>query len=489
MGSSMNSKSTFLVLLVCYSVRVWAQQPTINPGGVVNAASLGTFPAFTSGQILSIFGQNLASTTALAVTVPLPYTLAGTSVTINGVPAPLFYVSPTQINLQAPSRLVSEGAAQPVGGFPVIVNAPSGSTSLVVNPISDAFGIFTQDASGCGTGAIQNVAPDGTVTLNSHSSSASPGSFISVYGTGLPAAYLPPPEGTPASNNPLSLTVVGGFARFGLVGFFQAYAQSQFSGLAPGLIGVNQMNLQLPDDAPEGCDVPFTIETLAGTSQPVTLSVRKGGGACQNDLGRFASLHWQKTTTLGPESTNPQVTESFTGTLVEGPKSLIAPPSSSSLPQSLAIGPVRTARSCAAPGVKSLSAGRLTLTGVNGVQIYSDSAPANPAPYAAILPSGSIQSGQVQISAAGGPDVGPFQSSLSIPAPIEITTPLPPGTALSTHQPIRVAWNKGSSASLVTLRVEILYPGSEQAYQTVTRLGEHRRSRNRSNQLSIWSRA
>lgn len=322
-----------------------------------------------------------------------------------------------------------------------------------MKPLSDAFGIFTQDASGCGVGAIQNVAPDGTVTLNSHYFSASPGAFISVYGTGFPTVYMPPPEGTPAGSNPLSLTPGGG-ARLGLAGFFQVYPLNKFSGLAPGLIGVNQMNFQIPDDAPEGCDIPLTISGHS-SSQPVTLSIRKGGGACQNAaLGQFASLHWQKTTTSGPDSTNPQVTESFTGTFLDAPNNLLAPPSASSRLQLLGIGPAPPPKSCPIPGIRSLNAGRLILTGVNGVQISSDPDTANTAPYAAALPPGSIQSGQVRISAVGGPDVGAFQSSLPVPAPIEIITPLPPGTAFSAQRPIRVSWKGGTADSLVRLQVD-----------------------------------
>jgi uncharacterized protein (TIGR03437 family) len=74
----------------------------ISSGGVVNAASYAQTLA-SGGSIVSIFGTNLASSVQAAKAVQLPRQLGGTSVTVNGIAAPLFYVSPTQINFQAPS--------------------------------------------------------------------------------------------------------------------------------------------------------------------------------------------------------------------------------------------------------------------------------------------------------------------------------------------------------------------------------------------------
>ena len=85
---------------------------TISPGGVVNAASFAAgsakvekAPALVVGSIASIFGTNLAASTKAAQTVPLPRQLGGTAVSVDGIAAPLFYVSPTQINFQIPSPL------------------------------------------------------------------------------------------------------------------------------------------------------------------------------------------------------------------------------------------------------------------------------------------------------------------------------------------------------------------------------------------------
>ena len=74
-------------------------KPTVS--GVVNGASFSNQP-ITAGLMGSIFGTNLAFFTLTANSVPLPTTLGGSSIQIDGVAAPLFFVSPGQINFQVP---------------------------------------------------------------------------------------------------------------------------------------------------------------------------------------------------------------------------------------------------------------------------------------------------------------------------------------------------------------------------------------------------
>ena len=67
-------------------------------GRVVNGAEFTASVA--PGGIVTIFGEGLANGTAQFSTVPLPTSLKGTTVTVNGEPLPLYYVSPNQINAQ-----------------------------------------------------------------------------------------------------------------------------------------------------------------------------------------------------------------------------------------------------------------------------------------------------------------------------------------------------------------------------------------------------
>jgi hypothetical protein len=73
-----------------------AVPPQISPGGIVNAASFKA-PLARCG-LATVFGTNLADTPASATALPLPTTLGGAQVVVNGVAAPLVYVSPGQIN-------------------------------------------------------------------------------------------------------------------------------------------------------------------------------------------------------------------------------------------------------------------------------------------------------------------------------------------------------------------------------------------------------
>ncbi|MFB3777842.1 MAG: hypothetical protein ACE141_09525 [Bryobacteraceae bacterium] len=107
--------------------------------------------------------------------------------TIDGIPAPLLYVSPGQINAQMPwGATIGSMLIVPSLPVPVVVTTAAGASDpALVKVTKSGLGIFTLDGSGCGRGAVQNVAADGTVSLNSPENSAEPGSIVTVWGTGL----------------------------------------------------------------------------------------------------------------------------------------------------------------------------------------------------------------------------------------------------------------------------------------------------------------
>ena len=74
--------------------------PHINPEGVVNGANYATGVA--PGSTVFIHGSSLATETTTAVGSSLPTSLSGTQVRIDGVSAPLYRVSPDQIDAQVP---------------------------------------------------------------------------------------------------------------------------------------------------------------------------------------------------------------------------------------------------------------------------------------------------------------------------------------------------------------------------------------------------
>lgn len=211
------------------------------PTGVVNAASFSPFTAgVTNGEFVSLFGSNLAQSSATATTVPFPKTLGGVQVLVNGVQAPIHDVSPGQVNIITPFDDPFSYAQ-----FQVINN--TGQSNTVTEPIyTSAPGIFTGVDSGIGDAVIQHA--DGTYVTES--SPAQPGETVQVYASGLGAVY---PElggdGTaaPAAPNtdnvyPEQVTIY--------VGGVQATVSS--ASLAPGLVGLYQVTFTVPFNAVAG---------------------------------------------------------------------------------------------------------------------------------------------------------------------------------------------------------------------------------------------
>ena len=204
--------------------QVSTPKPAILSGGLVNAASY-TQPV-APGSLLSIFGTNLALTTATAPSVPLPLTLGGSTVTINGVPAPLFTVSPGQINLQVPFE-VTPGMAQ----VTVTVGGQSDTQQVAVAAVAP--GVFTIDG-------IRMLAPG----------VAHRGDILTLFLTGQGPLSPTMPTGAPPAESagaqlpqiiePVEITV-GGLP-----------APVLFAGVPSGLVGISQINFAVPQDAALG---------------------------------------------------------------------------------------------------------------------------------------------------------------------------------------------------------------------------------------------
>ena len=228
--------------------------PVISQGGIVDAASFsGTL---TRGAIASLFGQNLASELAEATATPLPADLGGVQVLVEGVPAPLFFASPAQINFQMPFEAPLGGAVQ------VAVRSAGGDSpqaSVALAPYAP--GVFANPA----TGEPIITRADGS--LIDAASPASPGDILIVYLTGIGDLTATPVTGDLASADPLSaatdapaVTAAG------------APAQVFFAGLTPGFVGLGQLNIQLPEAlTASGPTVPLAISFPGGGTRTVQL--------------------------------------------------------------------------------------------------------------------------------------------------------------------------------------------------------------------------
>jgi len=224
------------------------------PGlGVVNAANYITGRALAPGTFAAIFPavstNILAGGTASESGFPLPTTLAGTQVLVNGNPSALFFVSPGQINLPLSLSL-------PMGGtVDLQVVAPStgqiyGGAEISLSSASPGF--FTTGGTGTGQVAAINQI-DGTI--NSATNPVTRGDYIELFGTGQGFVANAPPDGqaatgpVPTALNPQIL----------LGGAYVPSANIQYSGLAPTLVGVWQINFQVPTTVTAGNSVPIVV--------------------------------------------------------------------------------------------------------------------------------------------------------------------------------------------------------------------------------------
>lgn len=210
--------------------------PTFTAAGVVNAASFKA--PISSGSIATVFGANMAGGTAQASAVPLPTSLTGTQVLVNGATAPLIYVSPGQINFQVPVEAIGASAT-------IQVVSTLGVSSVVTVPLSTTPGLFQG-----GDGNVIAQDPQGNL-LGTNSNPAKAGDVAVVYATGLGPTDCRVETGK-ASTAALCRTLavpdvfVGG-----------QKAQVLFSGLTPGFIGLYQINLTIPPQASAATTVPI----------------------------------------------------------------------------------------------------------------------------------------------------------------------------------------------------------------------------------------
>ena len=204
----------------------------LNPAGVVNAASSAPFTAgIAPGDFITLYGANLAPGTATAYTVPFPTTLGldGVQVTVNGLPAPVEFVSPGQISAIVPYAVGSSIARIQVNNNGVLSNVVTEFVNLT------APGVFTVPPGGLGYGAVLH----GDYSLVTAQSPAQVGETVAVYLTGLGTTNPVIPDGSagPASsqtNNTIQVYIGG------------LQATVSYSGLAPDLAGLYQINFTVP---------------------------------------------------------------------------------------------------------------------------------------------------------------------------------------------------------------------------------------------------
>ena len=176
--------------------------------------------------------------------------------TIASNSVPLFFVSPSQVNFQVPFVAVTGQTS-----VSLTLAQGSSSTTIVVPLKPFAPALFTTNAQGTGqasaliAGTASVAAPTGTFP---GSRPAKIGESISIYATGLGDVSNRPGLGSASPSNPLARTIATPVVTIGGVP-----ANVSFSGLAPGFVGLYQINAQVPAATLTGPDIPIVL-TIGG---------------------------------------------------------------------------------------------------------------------------------------------------------------------------------------------------------------------------------
>ncbi|MCL4796870.1 MAG: hypothetical protein KJZ84_20060 [Bryobacteraceae bacterium] len=233
--------------------------PVLEENSTVNSASFAAVLA--PGGIVTLLGSGFSGSTLSASTIPLPTLLGETSVTFNGIPAPLFFVSDTRIQAQAPFELSADSdvSVQVRRG-----NSLSASRMVSVSAVSP--GIFIVDPASS-AGAVLHAED---FSLVSSEAPARPGESLLIYSTGLGPMRVAVASGESAPSDP-ALTETLHFPSVTIAG---SSANVIYSGLVPGFVGLYQIEVQAPPGMPAGAQ-PVQITMLGATSNIATIAVTR----------------------------------------------------------------------------------------------------------------------------------------------------------------------------------------------------------------------
>jgi uncharacterized protein (TIGR03437 family) len=251
--------------------------PAIQPGGVVSNANFGGFAAIAPGTWVDIYGTNLSTSTRLWAGSDFsgntaPTSLDGVNVTIGGKPAFVEYISPTQVNIQAPSDA-------PTGATQMTVTNSAGTSAAYDITVNDAQpGLLAPAAFNIGGKQYvvaqhtdnSFVLPAGAISGVS-TTPAKPGETVVIYGIGFG-----PAKDTSNATIPAGQIVT---AANSLVNSLQMQvnnvnANLAYAGLAPNFVGLYQFNLVVPAVADGDWPLTFTLNGVKG-SQTLYLSVHQ----------------------------------------------------------------------------------------------------------------------------------------------------------------------------------------------------------------------
>ena len=451
-------------------------QPSINGGGVVNAAAPENTTGLARGGYFSIFGRNLGASTATVSALPLPTTLGGAQVRIKPagsttpIDAFMYFVSAGQINAVMPSNV-------PEGDVEVTVTVGTATSPAARSRVErNRPAIFTIASLRNGLAIAQNYESPVSTPLNLFTNPARPGQTLIVWATGLGPLLSGSDRDSPAAGNIVTnaeVLVAG------------KVLPVLYAGRAPGIPGVDQINLTLPNDPsiPDGCYVPLQIRIGAVLSNVTTIAKTTSGGSCRHPfnlsdeaLGRLqfgaripagiielrrdrGIIGIQDDLVLATvaESVQAHLVRFAANDISERLGSIFVPltlaPGACAVTQ-IANGAIRTEEGVGAhPLVGSagglwLRAGELTLSG-NGQTVrmsgglgsryegtISEGADLPPISVAPAL----LKAGPWSMRGAGGPDVGSFTADIEVQEVFKLARTI---SLITRGQPLEITWTGG----------------------------------------------
>ena len=222
---------------------------------VVNAADFTQNTA--PGSLISLLGANLSPVNQASSTTPLPTALGESCLTVNGVPVPMLFASSEQINAQMPYQVD--------GNVTLILRTPNGvSDNFNLTILPAAPSIFRSGTNGVET-QIPTIVRARNNELVTVSNPIHREDVIIVYLTGMGNTNPAVEAGFPGGADPIATPVIAPSVRIGGVEL-----SVEFAGLAPGQVGIYQINARVPRSVPTGFDLPFTVSQGGqATSVPV----------------------------------------------------------------------------------------------------------------------------------------------------------------------------------------------------------------------------
>lgn len=243
-----------------FTVLPWNYDASVAPPmiqRVVNAADGSK--AIAPGGLISIYGQQFSPVNIATNEIPVPTALADSCLSVNGLPMPMLFVSPTQINAQMPFEAI--------GIVTMILRTPGGvSDNFNTVVLPGAPSVFRATIDGLGSDVPTVVrATNGEMVTDANP--VHKNDYLVIYLTGLGTTNPAVQTGMPGPMNPLASAIVSPLVTIG-----DAALPLLYAGMAPDEVGVYQINVKVPASVPSGLSIPLTI-TQAGMETTIQVRV------------------------------------------------------------------------------------------------------------------------------------------------------------------------------------------------------------------------